>query len=70
MLEIGDSLESLAPELPERVLREPFTTKPGGWGLGLMFVRMVVARHGGSIGCRAGPRGGLVFTLRLPSGGR
>ena len=70
MLEVSDSLERLSPELPVRVLREPFTTKPGGWGLGLMFVRVVVAQHGGGIACRLGPRGGLVFTLRLPSGGR
>ncbi len=70
MLEVSDSLERLSPELPARVLREPFTTKPGGWGLGLMFVRVVVAQHGGGIACRLGPRGGLVFTLRLPSGGR
>lgn len=69
MLEISDSADRFPPELLPRVLHEPFTTKPGGSGLGLMFVRVVVARHGGSIGCHLGPRGGLVFTLRFPTDG-
>ena len=69
MLEISDSIDQCPPELAQRVLREPFTTKPGGSGLGLMFVRVVAAQHGGSVACQMSPRGGLVFTLRLPSGG-
>jgi len=70
ILELSDSLQGLPAGLLGRVLHEPFTTKTGSRGLGLVFVRVVTAQHGGTISCRMSPRGGLVFTLRLPSGSR
>ena len=49
---------------------EPFVaaeTVDGGWGIGLGFVRLVAASHGGSITPSPGADGqGLVMTLRLP----
>ncbi|RJF90255.1 CHASE2 domain-containing protein [Sphingomonas cavernae] len=37
-----------------------------GVGLGLVFVRTVVARHGGRIECHSTPENGTCFTLTLP----
>ena len=38
----------------------------GGAGLGLAFVRTVLERHGGAVGCENGPDGGACFWLSLP----
>jgi two-component system sensor histidine kinase HupT/HoxJ len=56
-----------ADNLPH--LFEPFfTTKPvgKGTGLGLAITYGIVERHGGSLTAGNDPRGGAVFTLRLP----
>jgi two-component system CheB/CheR fusion protein len=49
---------------------EPFVaadTVESGWGIGLGFVRLVAAAHGGSIAASPGDGGrGLVMTLSLP----
>lgn len=49
----------------------PFTPRKEstGPGLGLYTVRCIVERHEGSIAARAGSRGGLEHTLRLPEPG-
>jgi signal transduction histidine kinase len=36
-----------------------------GVGLGLTFVRTVVARHGGTIDCTSAPGKGTTFTITL-----
>lgn len=40
-----------------------------GSGLGLSIVEQIVTTHGGAVWCTAGPSGGSVFTVRLPSSG-
>ena len=42
-----------------------FTTRQKGTGLGLAFVREIVADHGGRIDVDSGP-GGTTFVLSLP----
>jgi len=53
---------------------EPFVaadTVDSGWGIGLGFVRLVAASHGGSITAAPGSDGhGLLMTLRLPLAGK
>ncbi|OHT21103.1 CHASE2 domain-containing protein [Edaphosphingomonas haloaromaticamans] len=55
------------------LLFEPFQRAPGadaahidGVGLGLAFVRTVMARHGGIIRCESRPGEGTTFTIELP----
>lgn len=58
------------PGLPEEVASGIFetrvTTKPGGSGLGLPLVRLIVEAHGGSVSCRSAPGQGAAFTMVLP----
>lgn len=58
------------PGLPEEVASGIFetrlTTKPGGSGLGLPLVRLIVEAHGGSVSCRSTPGQGAAFTMVLP----
>ncbi len=58
------------PGLPEEVASGVFetrvTTKPGGSGLGLPLVRLIVEAHGGSVSCRSTPGQGAAFTMVLP----
>ncbi|MEI6876632.1 MAG: ATP-binding protein [Spirochaetota bacterium] len=65
-LEISDANGPVDPGLFARSGRERFTTKPEGTGLGLLFVRRVVALHGGSFELFPGEDGGFRVKLRLP----
>lgn len=50
----------------ERAFEDFFTTKPGGSGLGLPFVRRVLAAHGGDVAIRSERGDGTTVELRLP----
>lgn len=50
----------------EHAFDEFFTTKPGGSGLGLSFVRRVVEAHGGRVSIDTQPGRGTVVSIRLP----
>lgn len=45
---------------------DDFTGQIPGWGLGLAFVKNVVAAHGGTVGVSSEPGKGSSFWLRLP----
>ncbi|MGO8694024.1 MAG: sensor histidine kinase [Rectinemataceae bacterium] len=66
IIDVSDSVTHVPLHIAERVLRTPFSTKPAGSGLGLVFVRSVITLHGGTIGVHGSVEGGLVFTIRLP----
>jgi signal transduction histidine kinase len=69
LVRVRDGGPGIARERLERIF-EPFVAADGvdgGWGIGLGFVRLVAASHGGSIDAGPGDDGvGLVMTLRLP----
>jgi len=65
---VDDDVTGVPEDICRRVLHEAFSTKAGGSGLGLLFVRKVAALHGGSVAVRRAGDGGLVFTLRLKEG--
>ncbi|HUX36766.1 MAG TPA: ATP-binding protein [Rectinemataceae bacterium] len=66
LLEVGDDNGPVDRELFEGLARGRYSTKAEGTGLGLLFVRRVVALHGGSLELFAGGDGGFRARLRLP----
>jgi signal transduction histidine kinase len=65
---VSDSIENLPADIADKVMLPDFTTKKGGSGLGLLFVRKIITLHKGDIGVGITPVGGLEFTIRLPAG--
>lgn len=77
MLPAGDYVKLLFSDegcgMPEDVRKKIFdpyfTTKSGGFGLGLASVHSIVSRHGGHIEAQSKVGAGTTFTLYLPSTG-
>ena len=67
-LTVSDTGPGLAQGLAvDQLFDTRMTTKPGGTGLGLPLVRMIVEAHGGSVQYRSVPDHGAAFTLVLPT---
>jgi len=66
MLRISDTGPGLPQELADQLFDTRVTTKPGGSGLGLPLVRLIVESHGGGVWYRSAPGKGASFTLVLP----
>ena len=65
------SVDDAGPGVPEsdrdRVFDDGFTTRPGGSGFGLAFVRRVVETDlAGSVSCEPSDLGGARFVVTLP----
>lgn len=66
-VEVADTGAGIPPEYRDRVFDPYFTTKAQGTGLGLPLAHKIVAAHDGEIRVAAGPEGGTVVTVLLPS---
>lgn len=67
-IEMRDTGKGIPEEIIDRVF-EPFVTmgKKKGTGLGLAIAQRIVGEHGGRISAVNSPRGGALFTIRLPT---
>jgi two-component system phosphate regulon sensor histidine kinase PhoR len=71
-LTVADDGPGIAPSYQEAVFEQFFRVPTGnlhpvkGFGLGLYYVRQVVAAHGGRVRVRNAPGGGSEFVLWLP----
>ena len=65
-IDVADSGAGIPVEVASRLFQPFFTTKPQGTGLGLSIARQIAEEHGGHVRWANGPRGGAVFTIRLP----
>lgn len=65
---VADTGPGIAPEVAERLFQPFVTSKATGMGLGLSICRGIVNAHGGELSTVPNPRGGTIFTLRLPTG--
>ncbi len=63
---VSDTGPGIPPAHRGRLFDPFFTTRPDGAGLGLFSCRRIIQAHGGTIGVRARPGGGTLFTIWLP----
>lgn len=66
VLAVRDSGPGLSPEAQARLFEPFFTTKPAGLGLGLALCVRLVERFEGTLAAENAPKGGAVFSVRLP----
>lgn len=65
-LELEDSGKGMPPEVVEKIFTPFFTTKIGGTGLGLVFVRQIIEEHRGTITIESAVGRGTKVTIALP----
>jgi len=65
-LEIADNGKGIPPETENKLFSPFFSTKPYGQGLGLIFIREVLLKHGCSFSLRTGQDGLTRFTIWFP----
>ena len=66
VLRIQDTGRGMPPEVVEKVFVPFYTTKIGGTGLGMVFVRQIVDEHRGDISLDSAVGRGTTVTIRLP----
>jgi signal transduction histidine kinase len=66
---VEDDGSGIDPALGAKLF-SPFVSGGGGSGLGLFFVRQVVAAHDGEVEAGSSEMGGARLTIRLPAGSR
>jgi nitrogen fixation/metabolism regulation signal transduction histidine kinase len=64
----SDNGPGVPAEVRSRAFEPYVTTKARGTGLGLAFVRQVVAGHSGAVELNSGPEAGTTITITLPEG--
>jgi signal transduction histidine kinase len=66
ILMIKDTGRGMAPEVVDKVFIPFYTTKIGGTGLGMVFVRQIVDEHRGTISLESRLGRGTTVTIKLP----
>ncbi len=65
-LVIEDTGRGMPPEVLNRIFEPYFTTKVGGTGLGMVFVRQIIDEHRGTIDLASEVGRGTTVTIRVP----
>jgi signal transduction histidine kinase len=65
-LVIQDTGRGMSPEVLAKIFEPYFTTKVGGTGLGMVFVRQIIDEHRGTINLESEVGHGTTVTIRLP----
>lgn len=69
-LEIADTGAGISREVEARLFSPFFSTKPNGQGIGLIFIRDVLIKHGCTFSLRTWPDGLTRFLIRFPHNDR
>ncbi len=64
---VHDDGEGIPPQLLERIFEPNVTTREAGTGLGLVIVRDIVHKHGGTVRVRSQRGHGATFEVLLPA---
>ena len=67
MLEIADTGKGISREVEAKLFSPFFSTKPNGQGIGLIFIREVLTKHGCTFSLRTYPDGMTRFRISFPS---
>jgi len=67
LVAVKDSGPGLAPDSLEHVFEAFYTTKPGGFGLGLSICRSIIEAHGGRLWASANVPCGAIFHFTVPT---
>ena len=65
MLEIGDTGQGISKEVEAKLFSPFFSTKPNGQGIGLIFIREVLMKHGCTFSLRTYPDGVTRFRINF-----
>jgi signal transduction histidine kinase len=65
-LVIRDTGRGMSPEVLSKIFEPYYTTKVGGTGLGMVFVRQIIDEHRGTINLESEVGQGTTVTIRLP----
>jgi len=66
-LEIADSGKGISREVEAKLFSPFFSTKPNGQGIGLIFIREVLTKHGCTFSLRTYPDGLTRFRISFPA---
>lgn len=66
VISVADTGEGIPIEVQEKIFVPLFTTKSGGFGLGLPFCKHAVAAHGGVVAFTSEVGKGTTFTATIP----
>lgn len=66
MLEIADSGKGISRDVEAKLFSPFFSTKPNGQGIGLIFIREVLVKHGCTFSLRTYPDGLTRFRISFP----
>ena len=64
-LEVCDNGKGISKEIESKLFTPFFSTKPNGQGIGLIFIREVLMKHGFSFSLRTYPDGITRFRIRF-----
>lgn len=66
MLEVADTGAGISREVEAKLFSPFFSTKPNGQGIGLVFIREVLSKHGCTFSLRTWPDGLTRFRINFP----
>ena len=66
MLEVADTGRGISKEVETKLFTPFFSTKPNGQGIGLIFIREVLMKHGCSFSLRTYEDGITRFRIMFP----
>ena len=65
-IDISDNGKGIDESIIKEIFNPFYSTKDGGFGLGLSIAAQIIEESGGMITCKNNPSGGVTFTIKIP----